>query len=100
MGIYLPGAGTLSCVVWPGPRITCFQGVPPDFDPPRVSVGLPVSPVPPLSATPRLLASLPFLRLRPPPTWMMVASLNPWLSDSIQLNFLTDLGVTCFEIYL
>ena len=31
MGIYLPGTGTLGCMVSPGAGIARFQGIPPDF---------------------------------------------------------------------
>ena len=40
MRLYLPGAGTLGCVVWTGARIACSHGNPPDFYPPYVKVGL------------------------------------------------------------
>ena len=38
MGIYLPGTGTLGCVVWPGAGITCSQGISPNFHPSYVNV--------------------------------------------------------------
>ena len=52
MGTYLPGSGTLGCMVWSGSGITCSQGIPPNLYPALVSVGLPV----PLTlwVTPRL----------------------------------------------
>ena len=34
-GIYLPGTGTLGCVVWPGVGITCSQDNPTNFHPPH-----------------------------------------------------------------
>ena len=57
MGIYLPGARTLGCEVWPG------AGIPPNIYLPHVSVGLPVrQPLPlhttPHHTTPPLCASL------------------------------------------
>ena len=77
MGVYLPCAGTLHCAVWPGAGIACSQDIPPDFYPPHVNVGLPVSVLlPALCAIPRLLISL-FVSLSLPlvPVWMNVASL-------------------------
>ena len=66
MGINLPSARTLGCVVWPG--ITHSQGVPPDFHPPHVNVGPPM-PIPlPLHTTRCLLASLPHLLISSPTT--------------------------------
>ena len=41
MSLYLPGTETLSCVVWPGARITRSQSIPPCFYPPPLNVGLP-----------------------------------------------------------
>ena len=70
MGIYLPGAGTLGCAVWFGAGIAGSQGIPPDFYPLHVNVGLPVSLLLPLCAIPCLPAPLPLL-----PIWMNVASL-------------------------
>ena len=53
MGIYLPGTETLGCVVWPGAGIACSQGVPPNFYPPYMNVGLlmPIPPLPPFCIT-------------------------------------------------
>ena len=42
MGTYLPGAGTLGWVVWSGARVHRSGGIPPNFYPPHVDVGLPV----------------------------------------------------------
>ena len=64
-----------------------------NFYPPQVDVGLPMLPPPPLCGTPRLQASPSLL-----PIWINVASLNSWLPTPIQLNFLTVLGVICFEV--
>ena len=79
MGIYLPGAGTLGCVVWPEAGIPCL--LTPEVSLPilihhmwvwdssfcHLSMGHHISG---LSLSPSLL----FL-------WMNVASLNSWLSD-------------------
>ena len=53
MWIYIPGAGALGCAVWPGAGITPSQGIPPDFYPPHVNVGLslPIPLPPPLWGT-------------------------------------------------
>ena len=67
MSLYFPGAGTLGCAVWPGAGISCSQGVPPDFYPPHVNVGLPFCWSPwllthchhPASSPPRLPVSAP-----------------------------------------
>ena len=56
MGTYLPGAGTLGWVVWPGSGIARSLGVPPNFYPLHMNVGLPV---------PHLSRALPLL-----PVWM------------------------------
>ena len=81
IGISLPGAGTLGCTVWPGAGITCSQGIPPEFYPPHMNVGLsillrpsPLHAVLHLGASPPISATLPLL-----PIYMNVASLNPWL---------------------
>ena len=72
--LYLPGAGTLGCLVWTGAKITNSQDIPPNFNPPYVNVEPSIPPPPhPLCPGPP-----------PPPVllvWMNVASLNPWLSD-------------------
>ena len=92
MGVYLPGAGTLGCVVWAGAGIACCQGIPPDFYPPYVNVRPFV-----LWATLRLCASLP-VSVTPPllPIWMNVASLNPWLSDFHRARFSDGSGYYLF----
>ena len=60
MGIYLPGARTVGYVIWPGAGNAYSQGILPDFYPPPVNVGLPVSLLlQPLHATMCLLASPP-----------------------------------------
>ena len=69
--IYLPSAGTLGCVVWPGAGIAGSQGNPPDFYPSQVNVGLlvPVLPLPlPVHPTLHLCVSPPCLRFSTPPT--------------------------------
>ena len=80
-GVYLPGAGTLGCAVWPGVGLTHSQGMFPDFYPSHVDGGPPL-PIPPLPPPPlcttHLLTSPPLL-----PVWMNVASLNPWLWNFI-----------------
>ena len=81
MGIYLPGAGTLGYVVWPGAGIAGSQDIPPGFYPPYANVAPSHIPPPPalyghFVFAPLHLATLPLL-----PIWMSVASLNPWLSD-------------------
>ena len=48
MGIYLPGAGTLGGVVYPGTRMAPSQGIPPDFYPRYMNGGRRPVPVPPL----------------------------------------------------
>ena len=42
IGIYLPGAWSLGWMIWSGAGITCSRGMPPNFYPPHVNVGLPV----------------------------------------------------------
>ena len=68
MGVDLPCAGTVVCIVWPGAGMARSQGLPPDFYLPHVNVRLSMPPPPlyPVSATPPIL-----------PVWMKVASLNP-----------------------
>ena len=92
MGIYLPGAGPWA--VWSGP---CSRGIPLSFYPALVRVGLPICY---LSAPHYIATSLPVsVSLSLLPVWMNVASLNPWfLGTSIQLDFLTVLGDTCFVV--
>ena len=46
MGIYLPCAGTLGCVGWPGAEIAHSPCIPSNFCPPHVNVGLSVLPLP------------------------------------------------------
>ena len=102
MSLYLPGAGTLGCAVWPGAGITHSQGIPPDFYLPYMNVGLPVLiPLllqpPPLHVIPHLLASLPHLWVSDLlPVWMNVASLNPWLSDFHTVRFFDSSGYYLF----
>ena len=80
MGIYLPGAGTLVSAVWPWAGIACSQGIPTDFYPPQMNVGMPNLLPLPLYATPCLCTSPPVsTSLLLLPIWMNVASLNPWL---------------------
>ena len=99
MGIYLPGTGTLGCVVWPGSGILHSWGIPPDFYPPHVNVGqtipLPLHAPLSLCTSAPIPTSLPLL-----PVWMNVATLNPWLSDFHTALFLMVLGVICFEVWL
>ena len=78
MGIYLPSARTLGCVVWPGAGIACSQGISTNFYPPGMTVGPPVLGPPPLHVSTPLCPSLCLPHL---PVSMKVASLNPWLSD-------------------
>ena len=82
MEVYLCGAETLGCVVWPGASIAYSQGIPPNFYPPHISVRPSVPllpPLPPCTAPhPLFPGSATALLL---PVWMNVASLNPWLSD-------------------
>ena len=60
MGICLPSAWPLGCVVWPGSGMALSQGVPPNFYPPHVNVGPSVLlPPSPLCTTSGLLTSLP-----------------------------------------
>ena len=80
MEIYLPSTGTLGWVVWSGAGITPSQGIPPNFYPPHINVGLPM-PIPlplppPPCATLCLCGSLP-VSVTPLllPVWMSVASL-------------------------
>ena len=80
MGVYLPGAGTLDSVVWPGAEIACSQGIPSDFYLPHVNVGPSV-----LLPQPLLVHTTPSLHpisetLALEFIWMNVA-LNPWLLD-------------------
>ena len=96
VGDYLPGAGTLGCVVWPGAGIAGSQGIPPDFYLPRVNVGLSI----PLLLQLPLHATLP---LRPVSVtqpllciWMNVASLNPWLLDFHTARFSDGSGCYLF----
>ena len=81
--IYLHDTGTLGCVVWPEAGIALSKGIPPDFYPPHMNVGLPVPLLlPPLCTIPCLCASPPASMTLPIlPVWMNVASLNPWLLD-------------------
>ena len=58
MRLCLPSTGTLGCVVWPGAGITCSQGVPPDFYPPHMNVGLTGLLLLPLHETPCPLSQL------------------------------------------
>ena len=82
MGMSVPGTGTLGCVVWPGAVIVSSQGIPLDFYPPHVHMGLSIAPpLLPLSTTGHLHAS-GSLGLHPLlPIWMNVASSTPWLLD-------------------
>ena len=102
MGIYLPGAGTLSWVVWCGAGILIpeasllifiyhmFVGLPVPClqTSPHLHASLRFSAL--LHASPRLLHASPCIFVSSPllPSWMNVASLIPWLSDFIQLDFL------------
>ena len=61
MGIYVPGPGTLYCVVWPGAGIAHSQGIPPDFYLPHMNVGSPVPAPPPLHATCLCLSTCPYI---------------------------------------
>ena len=68
MVIYLPSPGTLGCVIWSVAGIAHSQGIPPNFYPPHMNVGLSMSILPlplPLCAIPCLLTSLP---ISVPPT--------------------------------
>ena len=47
IGVCVPGAGTVGCVVWLGAGITSSQGIPPSFYPPYMNVGLSIPPPPP-----------------------------------------------------
>ena len=53
-GIYLPGARTLGCVIWPGTGIARLPDIPPNFYPPQ---GQSVTLLPPLLLSPRLYLS-------------------------------------------
>ena len=96
MGLYLPGAGTLGCVVWPGVGIAHSQGILPVFihhmqkwDRPFCSRRLPVaqriSGPHHVSASPTRLDEFDLLKC------LVVGTL-------IQLDFLTVVGVICFEV--
>ena len=91
MEIYLPSAGTLGCMVWPGAGVAPSQGIPPNFYLPHANAGQPVLLLPPLCTTPCLQASPPVavsMSLLLLPSWMSVASLNCWFSDfhTVQLS--------------
>ena len=88
MGIYLPNAGTLGCVVWPGAGISHFQGIP-----------LIYSTLAAAATSPCHTASLPVsVTLALLPIGINVPSLNPDCQTSVQLDFLTVLGIISFEI--
>ena len=96
MGIYLPGTGTLGCVVWPGAGITHPQDIPPNFYLPHMNVG---PPVPVLLLPPSLCATLYLLTsLSAPaspsflPIWMNVSSLSPWLWEFHTAQFSDSSG--------
>ena len=85
MGIYLLGAGTLGCVVWPGTGITHSQG----FYSPHVNVG------------PNVLHHLSTcLCMSVPPILLDECVFFQSLVSDFHTNFLTVLGVICFEIQL
>ena len=100
MGIYFSHAGTLGCAICPRAAMALFQGIPPNFYPPYVNVGSSVLPLPlPLHVT-AFLHTSPLVSATPPllPVWMNVASLILSCQTSIQLKFLTVLGVISLEI--
>ena len=94
MAVYLPIAGNLGCVVWPGAGMAHSQGIPPNFYQPHVNVGpsillslhVTLCPLHPGSMTPPLL-----------PIWMNVTSLNHWLSDFHTAQF-SD-GSSCYFFF-
>ena len=94
MGLYLPSTGTLGYAVWPGAGIICSQGVPPDFYPPHVTVGVAAA-SPHCTASAHLTAHLHISTLLP----VSAASLSLCCWTFTPFNFLTVL-VICFEIHL
>ena len=83
-------------MVWPEAGISHSQGIPPDFYPPYVKVGLSIPSLPLplcLHATPSLPVSMtpPFL-----PMWMNVAYLSLWLSDFHTAQFSDGFG--CYSL--
>ena len=68
MGIYLPGAGTLGCVAWPGAGTACSPVVPLGFYLPHVNIGPPVL-LAAAASQPLCLGSLSLPLL---PIWMNV----------------------------
>ena len=69
MGIYLPGAGTLGCVVWPQSGINYSPGILPDVYPPHVGPPVPLAAaLPPLPRHGHKSSSPPWLPIKAPPT--------------------------------
>ena len=102
MGICLLGTGTVGNVVWPGTGIAYFQGIPPDFYPPRVNAG-----TAPSAAAVSLCHIAPphistCLCISPPPTLLDECGFFKFLVVGLpySLIFLMDWGVTCFEVQL
>ena len=97
MGIYISGAGTLGCAVWPKAGIACSQGIPPNFYPLHVHVEPPVLPPLPhhtklhLCTSPPVFKS-PSLRL----IWKNLDFLYPWLSDFYTVRFSDGSGFYLF----
>ena len=90
MRAYPPSGETLYYAVWPGTGKADSHGIPPDFYPPHMNVGLWVLP-------PLLLALCPGSATPPlPPIWVSVVSLNPWMSDLHTGQLLRVLGVIGF----
>ena len=58
MGIYLPGAGTLGCAVWPGAGIAVSQGMPPNFYSPHMNVCFAATASPHRTVSPHLSTCL------------------------------------------
>ena len=51
IGTYLSSARTLGWAVWSGAGIALSQGIPPDFYPPYMNVGLSILPLPPTATS-------------------------------------------------
>ena len=95
IGVYLPGARILGCVVWPGAGLNHSQGIPPSFYPPHVNVGIPIPLPPTLHTIPCPL--YPGCMIPPVlPVWMNAASLNLCLSDFYTAWFPDDSGCYFF----
>ena len=105
-----PGNGSLGCAVWLGAEIADSPGVPPGFDLANMNVGPPVPLVTTTAAAHHccLTVATPHpLRCGSPSLPPILSgivrdvsyiSLNPWLLDFIQFNFLEVLVVFCVEV--